>query len=92
MITTTDTPFDYAYSEARALTLGTLVPGIDYTLVRNNDDSDHGKVECFFAMQDDAARYISRLEAAFAAGVLGEPHFHPGPATLDLLVFTVRRV
>lgn len=92
MTMTTDTPFDSAWYEASRLTLGTLVPGVDYTLVQHNDSSDHGRSECFFADQNDAERYVTRLKAASASGSLDE-HFQPWPASMDLalLIFTVTR-
>lgn len=92
MTMTTDTPFDSAWYEASRLTLGTLVPGVDYTHVQHNDSSDHGRSECFFADQNDAERYVTRLKAASASGSLDE-HFQPWPASMDLalLIFTVTR-
>lgn len=89
--TNPESPFDHAWYEANRLTLSTLPTGADYTLVRNNDSSDAGRSECFFAARDDALRYVARLEAAFAAGALGEPHFHPQPASLDVSLYTVFR-
>lgn len=90
MPTDTESPFDAAYSEASRLTLTTLVPGVEYSLVRNFDNSDAGRVDCFFADPSDARRYARRLSAAFAAGALGD-HFHPAPKLLDLHTFTVTR-
>lgn len=86
-----ESPFDHAWFVAHGLVLSTLKPGVEYTLVRNNDSSDAGRSECYFADANDAERYVARLKAAFDAGTLGEPHFHPQPARLDLMVYMVTR-
>lgn len=88
--TMTESPYDYAQFVAVGLTLSTLEPGVTYTLVRNNDNSDHGRAECFFADADDASRYVTRLKARFDAGPMGD-HFHPGPGSLDITIYTVVR-
>lgn len=89
----TESPFDNAWFEASSLSLRTLVPGVEYTLVRHRDSSDAGRSELFFADESDASRYVTRLKAAAAAGALDQPHFHPWPPDMpvDLLVFTVTR-
>lgn len=93
MPATVESPYDHAAYEAARLTLMTLPLDVEHTLVRHQDNSDHGRAELFFADPDDAERYVDRLKTAAAAGALDQPHFHPWPSNkaLDLMVFAVTR-
>lgn len=79
------------HRQRRAAALNSLFDvgiGERWWMVQHNDNSDHGRVQHFFASQGHELSYVAKIEADLPQG----NESHPAPDDLDIRVFKIERV